>query len=101
VPIFVFTSVPTGRPLPGGLWLTLATVHSPSADGQVMHPVLLQISIEPSSDTAHPQRAPLAVLSIHMRTAVLPFVAEAGVESVTPTTATIVAKVIAAGRDIV
>jgi hypothetical protein len=71
VPIFVFTSVPTGRPLPGGLWLTLATVYSPSADGQVMHPVLLQISIEPSSDTAHPQRAPLAVLSIHMRTAVI------------------------------
>jgi hypothetical protein len=66
-----------------------------------MHPFLLQISIKPPSDTAHPQRAPLAVLSIHMRTAVLPIVAEAGVESVTPTAATIVAKVITAGRDIV
>jgi hypothetical protein len=65
-----------------------------------MHPLLLQISIEPSSDTANPQRAPLAVLSMHMRTAVLPFVAEARPDSVTPITATIVANVIAAARDI-
>jgi len=65
-----------------------------------MHPLLLQISIEPSSDTAHPQRAPLAVLSIHLPTAVLPSMAEAGVDSVTPITATI-AKVITAARDVV
>jgi hypothetical protein len=55
-----------------------------------MHPFLLQTSIEPSADTAHPQRA---VLSIHMPTAVLPSVAEAGVDSVMPIKATIVAKV--------
>lgn len=62
-----------------------------------MHPLLLQTSIEPSSDTAHPQRA---VLSIHRPTAVLPSMAEAGVDSVTPIAATI-AKVITAARDIV
>jgi hypothetical protein len=58
-----------------------------------MQPFLLQMSIEPSSDTAHPQRAPVAVLSIHIPTAVLPLVAEAGVA---PTVAKIVKRVRAA-----
>ena len=60
-----------GRGLP-----FLAMVHVPVADGQVTHPCLLQISIEPSLLTDHAQRAPLAVLSIHLPTAVLPSSAE-------------------------
>ena len=59
-----------GRPL-------LAAVQVPVADGQVMHPLLLQTSIDPSLLTDHAQRAPLAVLSIHLPTAVLPLMAEA------------------------
>lgn len=58
----------------------LATVHSSVADGHVTHPFLLQISISPLSLTDQAQRAPLAVLSMHMPTAVLPSVAKAGVD---------------------
>jgi hypothetical protein len=63
----------------------LATVHSAVADGQVTHPFLLQTSIEPSLLTAQPQRAPEAVLSIHIPTASLPVVAQAAVDSVVAT----------------
>jgi hypothetical protein len=45
----------------------------------VTHPFLLQISISPLSLTDQAQRAPLAVLSMHMPTAVLPSTAKAGV----------------------
>lgn len=53
------------------------TVHSLVADGQVIHPFLLQISIDPSLLMLQPQRE-LAALSIHIPTAVLPSVANAG-----------------------
>jgi hypothetical protein len=87
-----------GRVTTGPLGARAAATHWASADGQVTHPFLLQMSIEPSLLTDHPQRAPLAVLSMHMPTAVLPFVAEAGVESVTAVTPTIARNAIAAAR---
>ena len=74
-PTTVLTSVPGGRAVLGRGWPLLATVHMPVADGQVKHPVLLQTPIEPSGFTAHEQRAPVAVLSIHLPTAVLPSMA--------------------------
>src|SRR3954454_17317929 len=41
-PSLVVTVTPTGKP--GGVWFArAATVHSPSADGQVMQPLLLQM----------------------------------------------------------
>jgi hypothetical protein len=47
-----------------------------------MHPFFCRYQWSPSSDTAYPQRAPLPVLPMHMPTAVLPFVADAGLEVV-------------------
>ena len=99
-PTSVFTSVPGGRAVVGRGRPLLATVHVPVADGQVTHPLLLQMSIEPSLLTDHAQRAPLAVLSIHLPTAVLPSMAEAGVDR-TANTTTLAAKVMVAAQDLV
>jgi hypothetical protein len=95
------TSVPTGSGVVGRFRPFRATVHSPVADGQVTHPLLFQISMEPSLLTDHAQRAPLAVLSMHWPTAVLPSVAKAEVDSVTPIIAMIAAKNMTVARDIV
>lgn len=54
-----------GRLKLGRLGALLASVHSSVADGQVIHPLLVQISIEPSWLTLQPQRAPVAVISMH------------------------------------
>src|SRR5690606_21663679 len=66
-PTDVLMTVP-GRMSPGR-GLLLATVHWSVADGQVTQPFLLQMSISPLSFTDQAQRAPLAVLSMHMPTA--------------------------------
>lgn len=66
----------------GRLGLRLADTHSDVADGQVTQPLLLQTSIEPSLLTAQPQRAPVAVLSMHAPTASRPFTAKLAVDSI-------------------
>jgi hypothetical protein len=96
VPIGVFTLVPTGSDL-GGRGRVLATEHWSVADGQKTQPLALQMSISPLSFTDHAQRAPLAVLSMQMPTAVLPSTAKAGVGSVTTIAATIAVKVMMMG----
>ena len=71
---------PTGSVRRGRGRPRAATVHSCSAPGQVTQPFLLQISISPLSFTDHAHRAPLAVLSMHIPTAVLPLVAKAALD---------------------
>ena len=80
----------TGSALPGR-GRRLATVHWEVADGQVTQPLLLQISISPLSFTDHAHRAPLAVLSMHTPTAVLPSMAKAELDGVMTIAATIAA----------
>src|SRR5687767_6504949 len=75
-PRAVFTSVPGGRAVVGRPLPFLATFPALVRYGQVTHPCLLQISIEPSLLTDHEQRAPLAVLSMQRPTAVLPSIAK-------------------------
>lgn len=73
VPRLVVTVVPGGNPVGGFVGKLRAALHSDSADAHVMQPLLLHTSIEPSFGfTLQPQRAPLAVLSMHAPTASLP-----------------------------
>jgi hypothetical protein len=86
VPRAVITFVPANNPFVGRGRPFAATVHSPVADGQVTQPLLLQMSISPLSLTDHAQRDPLAVLSMHIPTAVLPSIASAGVGEISMST---------------
>lgn len=79
VPTSVTTVEPAGRDVIGWGCRFAATTHSLSAESQCTQPLLLQISIPPVLLTAHAQREPSAVLSMHIPTAVLPLMANAGV----------------------
>ena len=76
LPIAVSTTTPGGSGWVG-LVRRIVTSHVPFAVGQVTQPFLLQISISPFGLTLQTQRAPLAVLSMHMPTASRPVVAKA------------------------
>jgi hypothetical protein len=77
MPTDVMTTDPGGSDRPGRGRARAATVHRDVAEGQVTQPFLLQISISPLSFTDHAHRAPVAVLSMHIPTAVRPSVADA------------------------
>lgn len=97
----VLTIVPAGNPPVGRVRAVDTTVHLLVADGQYTQPLLLQMSISPLSFTDHAHRAPAAVLSMHMPTAVLPSVAKAGVDSMKTATATIAAHAMPTRREVV